>query len=150
MRHTILVLLALLAGSHVADACSCFGPKGTDILRGAAAVFRATAVKVEYLEKDKKGKEPRILVTFRVHEVWKGPERTTALLRTIYNKWTCRGYYFKAGGEYLVAAERLDSEGSETTSPELSGISLCGGTGAVEHRTDDLAALGPGRTAKKE
>ena len=36
-------------GARAADACSCSGPKGKQILRGAAAVFRATATTVEYL-----------------------------------------------------------------------------------------------------
>lgn len=113
-------------------------------------MFRATVAKVEYLEEDTEGKEPRILVTFEVHEVWKGPERPTALLRTIYNKWTCRGYYFKTGGEYLVAANTIEAEGSEVKPPEMSGIHLCGGTAPIDKAADDLAALGPGRKVKRE
>ena len=149
LRRMFLTLFVLFGSVCVADACSCSGPKGQEILR-AAAVFRATAVKVEYLESDEKRKEPRILVTFDVREVWKGPERATALLRTTFNKWTCSGYYFKAGGEYLVAAEIVESVGTETHPAELSGISLCGGTGGIRAAAEDLAALGVGRQVKRK
>lgn len=148
-RRTLLCLVVLLAGGRVADACSCFGPKGKEILQQAAAVFRATATSVEYLEKDGSRKEPRILVTFEVNEVWKGPERPKMLLRTTYNKWTCSGYYFKAGVEYLVAAKVVEHEGTEERAPELSGIFLCGGTGTIDQATEDLAALGAGRKVEK-
>ena len=107
-------------------------------------MFRATATKVEYLEKDARGKEPRILVTFQVHEIWKGPERSTAWLRTVYNKWTCTGYFFKAGREYLVAAEQVVDNGSEVKPAELAGIFLCGGTADIERARGDIEALGPG------
>jgi len=145
MWRTLFCLLGLLGSVRTADACTCIGPKGKDILKGAAAVFRATATTVEYLEKDGKRKEPRILVTFDVHEVWKGPERPKVLLRTTYNKWTCSGYYFKAGVQYLVAARVVEHEGSDEKPPELSGIFLCGGTGKIDEATEDLAALGEGR-----
>ena len=85
-------------------ACSCVGPRGKKALEGAAAAFSGKVTKVKYLDADEPRVEPRIIVTFKVYRSWKGPLKRSAVLHTIYNKWTCEGYFFKEGGEYLVFA----------------------------------------------
>jgi hypothetical protein len=149
MWQAMLVVMMLVIGGQVAEGCSCTGPRGRSILSYSGAVFTAKVSKVDYLEPDAKGTEPRILVTFEVERVWKGPERPTILLRTVENKWTCDGYFFKAGSEYLVAAQKVLSEGSTSKPPELEGVSLCGGTAALAQARSDVAELGRGTRPKK-
>ena len=45
-------------------------------------------------------------MTFEVYRWWKGPPKKSVVLHTIYNKWSCEGYFFKEGEEYLVFAYR--------------------------------------------
>jgi hypothetical protein len=149
MWQALLVVMMLVIGGQVAEGCSCTGPHGRSVLIYSGAVFTAKVSKVDYLEPDAKGIEPRILVTFEVDRVWKGPERPIALLRTVENKWTCDGYFFKAGSEYLVAAQRVVSEGSTSTPAELEGVSICGGTASLATAHSDVAELGRGKRPKK-
>jgi hypothetical protein len=108
-------------------------------------VFAGRVTRVEYLEPDRDRSEPPIRVTFEVDEVWKGPVRHIAVLRTIYNKWSCDGYYFKAGQEYLVAVQTVNLDDPTADRAELEGVSLCGGTQLLSRAQEDIAQLGPGK-----
>lgn len=121
--------------------CSCVGPSGKDALPAVAAMFTGKAVRVEYLEPDAREVEPEILVTFEVFEVWKGPIERTLRLRTKYNKWSCRAYYFKEGHSYLVAAHEVKAQDGEVV---LGGVNICGGTSELARAGDALKTLGPG------
>jgi len=122
-RKTWVVLAALLIwvlqANNPALACSCVGPTGLDILSSNAAVFAGKVTAIEYLEADTESSEPPILVTFEVNEVWKGPIRKTVTLRTIYNKYSCNGYFFKEGQLYLVAATAVTRDDGESGIAEL-------------------------------
>ena len=61
-------------------------------------------------------------MTFEVYQAWKGPVRRTAVLRTIYNKWSCNGYYFKEGREYLVAAARVTDDAVREASYDIGAV----------------------------
>jgi hypothetical protein len=141
----VAVLIGLFQASNVAWACSCVGPKGLDVLSSNAAVFSGKVTAIEYLEPDSDSAEPPIRVTFEVSEVWKGPVRHTVTLETVYNKYSCNGYFFKEGQLYLVAAQTVTRDDTESDTVELEGISLCGGTSALSDAEKNLEEFGEGQ-----
>ena len=149
MRRTsvvfVAVLISLLQSHHPAWTCSCIGPTGPDILSNNAAVFTGEVTAIEYLEPDTESSEPPIRVAFEVNEVWKGPVRTTVTLTTIYNKFSCDGYFFKDGQLYLVAAQTVTRDDKESDTAELEGVSLCGGTSVLSDADDNLKEFGKGQ-----
>lgn len=147
-RLRLLVFVSILPLTPLAWACSCEGPRGRDILRAHASVFTGRAVEIQYLERHATDVEAPIVVTFDVYEVWKGPVRHTAVLRTVYNTHTCAGYYFKVGRDYLVAAKNVIGDRAESSSYELEGIFLCGGTRLLSEARQDLTDLGNGTTPR--
>ena len=130
-----------------AAACDCTGPRGKAALEASHIAFRGTVTKVQYLDPDTAQKEPRIVVTFAVARVWKGPVKQKIVLHTFYNKYSCGGFYFKEGKEYLVFAYRND----ENTAKRFPGIrntlgtGICTGTNLIESAQDDLREMGKGR-----
>jgi len=100
---------------------------------------------IEYLEPDTESSEPPIRVMFEVNEVWKGPIRTTVTLTTIYNKFSCDGYFFKDGQLYLVAAQTVTRDDKESDTAELEGLSLCGGTSLLSDAGENLEEFGKGQ-----
>jgi hypothetical protein len=119
-----------------ASACSCAleGGSRAEIVEGALsdseAVFSGEAVDFE------KGSSisapwPTETVSFRVSEVWKGPERVTLEVSTATQGMTC-GYAFEEGREYLVYAYgKQDLE-----------VDLCSRTKPLSEAGADLAVLG--------
>jgi len=144
----VAVLVGLMQTNHLARACSCAGPSGLDILATNAAVFAGKVMAIEYLEPDTDSSEPPIRVTFEVSEVWKGPVRSTATLGTVYNKFSCTGYFFREGHHYLVAAHTISGDERASDIAKLEGISLCGGTRLLSDANEDLKAFGVGRRPK--
>ena len=128
-------------------ACSCAGPGGRKALEGAAAAFSGKVTRVEYLDADRRGVEPRIKVTFKVYRSWKGPLKKSVVLHTVYNKWTCEGYHFEEGREYLVFAYRNRGRMAEKfpSAKGTLGVNVCGATGPLADAEEELRELGPGR-----
>ena len=139
----LLILVAVLASPPPAWPCSCFALSGPEALPQAAAMFTARATQVEFLAPDTKNTEPPILVTFDVYEVWKGPLQKTLRLRTIYNKWTCQGYYFKQGRTYLVTAYQTSL--TDQGDVELAKVNPCGATRELSDAGAVLQRLGSGK-----
>ena len=106
LAYALSLFVILFAWPARAIACSCDRPSAKDAVEASLLAFRGTVAKVEYLDPDTPQTEPRIIVTFSVSRVWKGPARREVVLHTIYNKYLCEGYYFKKGNEYLVFAYR--------------------------------------------
>ena len=144
----VAVLIGLLQTNHLVWACSCVGPTGLDILSSNVAVFAGKVMTIEYLEPDTDSSEPPIRVTFEVNEVWKGPVRNTVSLSTIYNKYSCNGYFFKERRLYLVAAKTVTRDDEKSDIVELEGISLCGGTSALSDAEENLEEFGEGQRPK--
>lgn len=145
--HFIAAVAFVLSLSQDGLACSCLGPRGKKALEGAAAAFSGKVTKVEYLDADEPGVEPRIAVTFEVYRSWKGPLKKSAVLHTIYNKWTCEGYFFKEGREYLVFAYQNRGHAAERfpSAKDTLGVNICGATGPLADAGKELRELGPGR-----
>ena len=122
----VLGLVALLP--DCASACSCAWPQRTEReLDRSSAVFAGEVLDL------KRGFET-IKVSFRVSEVWKGPEQDTLEVSTPRYEASC-GYSFKEGQEYLVYAEGKRME-----------VSSCGGTTLLSEASADFEALGNGET----
>jgi len=141
----VSALFSLVLANQAALACSCVGPSGLNILSNNAAVFAGKVMEVEYLESGADSSEPPIRVTFDVKEVWKGPVRSTIILTTIYNRFSCKGYFFNEGQHYLVAAKSLTRDDAKSGIAELEGIYLCGGTSVLSEANENLKPLGNGR-----
>ena len=130
----VVGLLALLP--DCAYACTCaMPPAGSQqeqterALEESSAVFSGEVVEIG-------GGEPA-MVSFRVSEVWKGPEQGTLEVTTSRQESAC-GYSFKEGKEYLVY-----TYGKE----EPYKVSLCSETKPLSEASADFEALGNGATA---
>jgi hypothetical protein len=116
-------------------------------MRHHDVVFRGTVSQIDVLDASRG--EPPIVVHFDVIESWKGIAGSAFTLHTIYNKYTCDGYYFKEEQEYLVFARKNRESDEclfapEALPPESFGVSLCGGTREAKHAQEFLEQLGQG------
>src|SRR5918998_3789036 len=138
---TSLVLAVLgvvfLLPSQCAYACQCtMLPDGMDAERALAdseAVFSGEVVKIDRPSPLKSGADLET-DTFRVSEVWKGPQQRTLEVHTALMGMSC-GYPFKEGQEYLVYAY-TGKQGLE--------VDLCNGTQRLTEAEADLRVLGDG------
>jgi hypothetical protein len=133
MALVVLGLVALLP--DCASACSCVPPppgqseqeKVRRELADSSAVVAGEVV-------DLKRGFLTTKVSFRVSEVWKGPERETLELNTPSQGGAC-GYRFSEGQEYLVYA----------WGKKMEVYGACGRTGPLSKAGADLAVLGNGK-----
>jgi hypothetical protein len=143
MAFVVLGLVALIP--DCASACSCVPPppgqsqqeQARRELDRSSAVFAGEVVDRKRGVGTFYGKAPRIemyKVSFRVSEVWKGPERETLGVSTPRGGGTC-GYPFSEGREYLVYAD-----GKKMI------VTGCGRTTPLSEASADLEALGNGET----
>jgi hypothetical protein len=140
MALVVSGLVALLP--DCAFACTCAWTARSAIPeqeRAERALDRATAVFAgEAVDFEKGGKMwgpvPSTTVSFRVSEVWKGPERETLEVNTPSQGSAC-GFRFSEGQKYLVYAE----------GKRLS-VDSCGETTPLSEASADLQALGNGGT----
>jgi hypothetical protein len=147
----LMIVLSLASLMFVfplqAMACSCVGPRGKAAVKASLVAFRGTVTKIDYLDPDTAQSEPRIIVTFLVSRVWKGLVRREIVLHTIYNKYSCAGFYFQKGKEYLVFAYPTEDHMAKRFSPAKNtlGTNICTGTNLIESAQDDLREIGKGR-----
>jgi hypothetical protein len=138
--------MALLVGGFIAllpdcaSACLCATPPGTQQERTERALAKSSAVFAGGVVDLKKGDKiwggvPSITVSFRVSEVWKGPERETLEVSTSSQEGAC-GYPFSEGRKYLVYAE----------GKKRMKVDSCGETTPLSEASADLEALGNGET----
>ena len=139
----VLVVLGgvFLLPSQCAYACQCTMPPGSQdverVLADSAAVFSGEVVKIDRPSPFKSGADLET-DTFRVYEVWKGPEQRTLEVHTALMGASC-GYPFKEGQEYLVYAY-TGKQGFETD--------LCSQNKPLSEAGADLALLGDGQKPK--
>lgn len=132
---------AAMAAPGCAHACSCGMPAGSpervaeQALSGSSAVFSGEVVDIDWPLLPVSSAAPET-VTFRVSEVWKGPERRTLEVKTAVSDASC-GYPFDAGESYLVYAYDDGAGG-------VASASLCSSTKPLSDAGADLEALGPG------
>jgi hypothetical protein len=132
-----VLLLAFLLSFEVAYACSCIPPEfAYDAMDNSDAVFSGKVTGIDYIGNADEA-EPRILVEFEVYEVWKGDLRKKITLDTVYNTYTCNGYFFEDGKEYIVFAHRKE-DGS-------LGTRLCSGTQLLEKASESIKELEEGK-----
>ena len=131
----LTVLGAVLLIPDCASACSCAiesNPKERVefAVSDSEAVFSGEVVDFEKGPDSMFG--PTETVSFRVSEVWKGPQRETLEVSTPTQGSAC-GYAFKEGQEYLVYAY-TGQQGLETD--------LCSSNKPLSKADEDLALLG--------
>jgi len=150
-----LIIALSLAGlifssSQQTVACSCDGARGKAAVKASHLAFRGTVTNVDYLDTDTAQSEPRIIVTFSVSRVWKGSVGREIVLHTIYNKYSCTGFYFQKGKEYLVFAYRNEERMAKNfpLAKNTLGTNICNGTNLIESAKDDLRQIGKGREPK--
>ena len=133
-----------------AIACSCVGPRGKAAVKASLVAFRGTVTAINYVDPDTAQTEPRIIVTFSVSRVWKGSPGRVIVLHTIFNKYSCAGFYFKKGKEYLVFAYRNKQHMAKRfpSAQNTLGTDICNGTNLTEHAGEDLREMGKGRKPK--
>lgn len=118
-----------------ASACSCaiVGSQKERVkseLSHSDAVFSGEVVKIDRPSPIKSTAAPET-VSFRVSEVWKGPEGGMLEVRTPVSGTSC-GYHFEEGQEYVVYAGKGMS------------VNLCSETKLLSKAGADLAVLGDG------
>jgi len=64
-------------------------------------VFYGIVEKIDYIGVNKSKSEPDIDVYFDIRGNWKGKYGDKPL-RTIYNKYSCEGYFFKENNGYIL------------------------------------------------
>jgi hypothetical protein len=143
---TGLVSMALLVVGLVsllpdcASACSCALLPGSQqelaerALAESTAVFAGEVVNISKGEPAGAWQPARATVSFRVSEVWKGPEQETLEVTTPSQESAC-GYPFSEGRKYLVYAEG-----------KRMSVNACGETTPLSEASADLEALGNGET----
>ena len=129
---TVLGIVFLLP-PRCASACQCSMPVEKPTLAGSEAVFSGEVVEIDQPSPIKSGAALET-DTFRVYEVWKGPEDRTLEVHTALTGASC-GYPFKEGQEYLIYAYS-GKQGLE--------VGLCGNVVPLSEAGADLRVLGAG------
>jgi hypothetical protein len=128
----VLGLVALLP--DCASACSCGGMPGSEREQAERELAYSSAVFAGEVVDFKRGVET-IKVSFRVSEVWKGPEQDTLEVSTIRWDGVNCGSAFEEGQEYLVYAHGKEDSLSNHD---------CGRTMPLSEASADLELLGNG------
>ncbi|MEW5819766.1 MAG: hypothetical protein AB1782_06210 [Cyanobacteriota bacterium] len=151
----ILTLLTLTITVNIQQtiSCSCALPESAiTALNKSTVVFSGKAIKVKYIDpQTQDSPEPRIIVTFKVDQVWKGKVGKTFEIQTVFNKWTCRGFFFAEGNEYLVFSYLRKNDPSEYPNfdkkySNIYDVSLCSGTNLLSQSKSFLEELGKGKS----
>jgi hypothetical protein len=131
-------------------ACACLG-KSLDVRwEDATAVFTGTVQEIASPKNfpKKERTDPPIIVTLSVDKAYKGTEgKETFTLYTSLTQYTCTGYPFEKGKQYLVFAYQRQKDHADPSSfyhfhtgtYDVGG--LCGGTKELESAAEDLQAL---------
>ena len=159
LASLVLIVLGVvfLYPPDCAHACSCMGVSTQRRLSSSEAVFSGEVVDLKRNQKNPAASPPpdpasndgapplppapfsRVdRVSFRVSEVWKGPQRETLEVITTPHDAAC-GYPFKEGQEYLIFSYGK-GEPFKTDS--------CSGTQPLSTADEDLAFLGNGEKPK--
>jgi hypothetical protein len=138
MALLVVGLVALLP--DCASACTCAVLPGSQqeraerALAESTAVFTGQVVNISKAEPAGAWQPARATVSFRVSEVWKGPEQENLEVSTASEGSAC-GYPFSEGRKYLVYAEG-----------RRISVNACGETTPLSKASADLQALGNGET----
>src|SRR5690242_5393843 len=90
----------------VSHACSCKATTPREALKSYALVFAGEVSNVHYID-DPTKESPRVDVTFRVLEAWKGVSGWTVEMQTVRRDQSCQGipiWELGIGGRVLVYA----------------------------------------------
>jgi len=99
--HKHLVALAFLLLPDTGSACSLSCPEPEFHYRSAKYLFLGKVTKVKEYGINWHRAEPKIKVFFDISKNWKGNWGDKPL-RTIYNGFSCEGYYFAENEIYII------------------------------------------------
>jgi len=142
---TLLITLSVV--SNEATACDKSRLSGETAFEFATSIFRGKVENLQYLDPPEKNiPEPRIIVTFKVDEVFKGELEDQVVIHTTHNKGSCNGYVFTAGQEYLVyTKENKKIKGLLAffigDQPTKTGVKVFAGTKPLTNAASDIAYL---------
>lgn len=97
----LIVAIVVLLHSDLLLACSVLCPTIEEMFSNSDHVFMGKTASVEEVGINEFRDEPNIEVHFDIQKTWKGNWGNKPL-RTIYNKYSCYGYYFKANEIYIM------------------------------------------------
>ena len=147
MRKIFILIVTAFAFSSITFACDKTTLKPSEAFKEADIIFSGKVENLRYLDDpDQTKTDPRIIVTFSTIKVWKGTAEKTLTIHTTHNKFTCNGYVFKAGEEYLVyshynrRADNILAKFFAPAKPTL-GIKVYGGTKLFSKAKDDIKYL---------
>jgi hypothetical protein len=137
MKTCLLVIAgSVLLFSRPAFACDCVTGPIPQVFKATDLVFSGIVTTVRLANPQQFEGEAPTVVELTVRRPWKGVQAATVTLRTQRNRYSCEGFEFVVGQEYLVFANRNPpgryglSAGTTTF-----GVSLCGGTTPLSQRT---------------
>lgn len=130
--------------------CSCTMASLESRFEKADVIFKGTVTAIQNVLRlqDTKFPDEPIKVFVTVDEAYKGLKKEkTFILHTSYPRYTCGGFPFETGKEYLIFAYERKSGKYDAASLyrfpigsyEVGG--LCGGTQKIENATDEIEAI---------
>lgn len=142
-----LLLLILITLNLQAHACDKENLSTDEAFKTAELVFLGKISNLRYLDDIEQTKvEPRIIVTFKTEQFWKGQKQDKIILHTTHNKGSCNGFVFNAGEKYLVYAvkqKRADNflaKLFEKKEPTI-GVKIYGGTKLLSEAKNEINKL---------
>jgi hypothetical protein len=133
---------ALLLWCAVGKACSCQPIDVKMALRVYDHVFSGKVSEVKYVD-NPNGSSPRVVVRFRVFQIWKGEVTPTITMQTRRRDAGCEGLVrlqIRPGQKLLVYAIRISSH--EWHDSEILTTDICSRTQLFAEASDDLRSLG--------
>jgi hypothetical protein len=127
VTNKIFLTLFVLANALPASsfACSCVPESDrVKILHSSTAAFRGRVTSIVHLAPTPSApspEEPPVSVKFQILENFKGTPSEEIVIQTVLNRWSCKGYPFQPGEEYVVIAATNRESGRLE-------INLCDGT----------------------
>jgi hypothetical protein len=101
MKSILGVILYIF--SNISLACSCSMGEVPEKFKESDNVFTGQIETIKFLKRDNEFGDPRIIVTFKIEQYFKGNSSKTTL-HTAYNEMGCTGYWFKEKQSYLIYA----------------------------------------------
>jgi len=145
MKYLLLFLLVTF-NLHV-YACDTNEISPEEAFKSADLVFSGKITNLKYLDDVEQTKvEPRIIVTFKTEQFWKGQKQKEVMLHTTHNKGSCNGFVFDSGEKYLVYAvkqKRADNFLAQLFAKKghTIGVRIYGGTKLLNQAKEEIKNL---------
>ncbi|MCW8929408.1 MAG: hypothetical protein OQL19_04105 [Gammaproteobacteria bacterium] len=142
-----LLLFIFITFNLQAYACDKSNLSPVEAFKSADLIFSGKITNLRYLDEIEKSQvEPRIIVTFKTEQFWKGHKQEEVLLHTTHNKGSCNGFVFNAGEKYLVYAvkqKKADNFLAKLFAKKEAtiGVKIYGGTKLLNEAKEEINNL---------